>query len=106
MERNAIVLTEETSARIAAYIAAVRWIFAKNYAETAPHEYTVRQWAIDLQGEFEFLVKVIRHHGWQARFGGQTYTYLDFNNYKYWTMGAPINETTVINREPIEGYNR
>lgn len=85
--------------RARAFIRNVAWIFAKTYAEKAPHEYTLRHRCPDqLQEEFNWFVQYIRDNGYQEKFWKATYTYLNIDGLKYWTMGNPINETTVINR--------
>jgi hypothetical protein len=45
-----------------AYIARVRWQFAKTMPQW-PHEYTVREWSPDLEREFVELVVLIRRDG-------------------------------------------
>ena len=35
-------------------------------------------------------------------FEGHTYTYLDLDGYAYWSMGAPLDETVVLNRHVVE----
>jgi len=46
--------------RLRAFIKANTWIFAKTYAKTAPHEYTVKN-PKDTK-EFNFFVKKIREY--------------------------------------------
>ncbi len=73
-----------------------RWIFARTMPEN-PHEYTLRkEWQDD--EEFIEVVKAIRMHGRKELFKGQEYIYFYVNGYKYWTMGAPLNKTILINR--------
>ena len=72
------------------------WIFAKTYAKTWPHEYIVRE-QVD-EDRFVELVRHIGHHGYLGKFYAKDITYLDCTNLVYWTMGASIEETTVINR--------
>ena len=72
------------------------WTFAKTMPEN-PHEYTVR-----LKGradeDFREAVRVIRRRGGRVYFKDRPYTSLDADGWRYWTMGAPVLETTVINR--------
>ena len=76
------------------YIKSVRWREAKS---GPPHSYTVREW--DPQEEmFEAAVNVIRRFGHPERFWRATYLYLTLDGLKYWTMGAPLGETIIINR--------
>jgi len=72
------------------------WIFAKTYAKTWPHEYIVR----DKVDESLFLgfVKHIRTNGYIGKFYKKDITYFNESNKVYWTMGASIEETTIINR--------
>ena len=64
----------------------------------APHEYTVRAWDPGGQANFEEAVRLIRQHGEVRTFGGRGYVYLDVDGWSYWTMGAPVGETTIVNR--------
>ncbi len=72
------------------------WIFAKTYADTWPHEYIVRD-RVDEQLFLKF-VKHIREHGYVGKFYKKSMVYFDYQDKVYWTMGAPIEETTIINR--------
>jgi hypothetical protein len=72
------------------------WTFAKIYAETWPHYYIVRDRVdVDL---FIKLVKHIRQFGDEGPFYNKKYIYFEEDGYVYWTMGASIEETTIINR--------
>jgi SAM-dependent methyltransferase len=62
-----------------------------------PHYYTLRKNWGDAPG-FEDVVQYIRDHGYKIRFGRTDYTCLDINGQRYWTMGAPLAKTTLINR--------
>ena len=74
-----------------------KWTFAKTMP-FAPHEYIVRDRCSLTTEEFEYLVKMQRERGVKERWGKYNNSYLYIDDYKYWTMGAPIKETTVINR--------
>ncbi|MEY2467341.1 MAG: hypothetical protein QOF21_39 [Actinomycetota bacterium] len=90
-----------------AYIAKVRWQFAKTMPQW-PHEYTIRDWRDDLEDEFVAFAELIRRHGvvkpWprDARKPRYHHTYLQLGDWEYWTVGAPIPETVVINRAIVE----
>ena len=72
------------------------WVFAKTYAETWPHEYLVRE---RVDGTlFVKLVEHIRENGYQGYFYKKEITYYDEDGLVYWTMGAPVQETEIINR--------
>ena len=76
-----------------------KWIFAKTMPET-PHWYTLRKnWADNKS--FDEAVILIREKGYRKKHRGRTYIYLEIENMKYWTMGAPVNKTILINRALI-----
>jgi hypothetical protein len=86
-----------------AYIASVRWQFAKTMPQW-PHEYTVRAWRPDLEQQFVQFVVLIRRDGvvkaWPPDAAEPRYhhAYLELDGWEYWTMDSPIPETTLINR--------
>jgi len=82
------------------FVTEEEWIFAKTYAKTWPHEYIVRNRVEEIL--FLELVKFIREHGYKGKFYSKDITYYDWDNIVYWTMGDPIEETTIINRCPKE----
>lgn len=84
------------SADLQRFVNGEKWTFAKTYAKTWPHEYLVRA-KVD-ETRFVELVKHIRANGYQGRFYSMRITYYDEDGLVYWTMGAPIEETTIINR--------
>ena len=90
----------ELSRELRAFTANSEWTFAKTYAKTWPHEYIVRE-RVD-EDLFIRLVQHIREHGYEGRFYHRKITYYDEDGLTYWTMGAPINETTIVNRCPKE----
>jgi len=71
------------------------WTFAKTMPEW-PHEYIVRD-RVD-EKLFEQLVAHIRAHGAEGRFYERVLTYYEEAGRVYWTMGAPLSETTIVNR--------
>lgn len=85
------------------YIADVRWRFAKTMPQW-PHEYTIRAWAPQHEWRFEAFVQLIRAEGevkpWPRDSERPRYhhNYLTIDGWQYWTMGAAIAETVVINR--------
>jgi hypothetical protein len=73
------------------------WIFAATMADN-PHCYTLRKhWGKDM--DFDWAVQYIRDNGYKHEYCGRAYTQLDLNSHFYWTMGAPISETILINRK-------
>ena len=81
---------------LADFVNNTEWTFAKTYAHTWPHEYIVRGRVDD--SLFVQLVTHIRTHGYEGKFYRMSITYFDEGGMTYWTMGAPIGKTTVINR--------
>jgi hypothetical protein len=77
------------------FINTCTWTFAKTMP-VWPHDYIVRK-NVD-QTLFVQLVNHIREHGYQGKFYQKTITYYDWSEMTYWTMGAPIEETIIINR--------
>jgi hypothetical protein len=88
-----------TLAELRAFIRESTWIFAKTMPE-CPHEYTLRRNASD-ETIFERFVIHIRHHGYKARYKRNLYTYFDVDEWQYWTMGAPLKSTILINRAKV-----
>ena len=80
---------------IKAFINSSKWTYAKTMPEY-PHYYIVRH--PDNEDMFVKTVEYIRMHGYEGRFYKQKNIYFDDTEYSYWTMGAPIAETTIINR--------
>lgn len=78
------------------FLVNANWRFAKSMPKT-PHHYTRR---IEWENEYDFekTVIFIRNHGIKEKFWRATYIYLYLDDYKYWTMGAPVGETILINR--------
>ena len=73
-----------------------KWTYAKTMPEF-PHWYLLKKDAID---KFKFIdvARYIQQNGIPSEFKNITYVYLNFESYKYWTMGSSPEETTVINR--------
>lgn len=82
--------------KIKNFIKDSNWIFAKTYAKTWPHEYIVRD-RVD-ENLFVETVKHIRENGYIGKFYKMNITYYDEDGMVYWTMGDPIETTTIINR--------
>ena len=80
---------------LSAFLDAELWTFAKTMPEW-PHEYLVRD-RVDAE-LFKATVRHIRTHGYEGRFYHRSITYFEEAGRLYWTMGAPVEETTIINR--------
>jgi hypothetical protein len=83
------------SKELEVFIHEQEWTFARTMPKW-PHEYIVRD-RVDKE-LFEQLVRHVRKHGYEGRFYDETITYCDEASMVYWTMGAPMEETTIINR--------
>ncbi len=90
--------------KLRSMIVRCEWTFAKTMP-FAPHEYIVREKCPLTTEEFEYFVNMQREHGVKERWGKYNNSYLYIDDYKYWTMGAPIEETTVINRAKASAVN-
>lgn len=83
------------------FIGAHEWIFAKTMPQI-PHWYTLRRKATRDE-DFAAFVQEIRFRGVVRPFGRRSFTYLDFEGWTYWTMGEPVEQTTLINRARLGG---
>ncbi len=77
------------------FVKGEKWTYAKTMPKW-PHEYLVRE-RVD-EELFVRLVRHIRSNGNEGRFYSRTYIYYEQDGLLYWTMGAPIEETTIVNR--------
>jgi 2-polyprenyl-3-methyl-5-hydroxy-6-metoxy-1,4-benzoquinol methylase len=79
------------------FIEKSNWRFAKTYAKTFPHYYTIKR---DCDSnEYGQFYRLIRRYGYYYEFFGKKYIQLNVNENYYWTMGWPSNESEVINRK-------
>jgi len=85
-----------TDEQIARYIESVSW----RTSVDGSNQYTLVANKPDLKTEFSEFVLYIRKNGYVEKFMGRKYTYFDIGGYQYWTMGAPLKETILINRAP------
>jgi hypothetical protein len=77
------------------FVDAAEWTFAKTMPEW-PHEYIVRE-RVD-ENLFVTLVHHIRANGYEGKFYQKIILYYDEGGMVYWTMGAPLDETIIVNR--------
>ena len=67
-----------------------------------PQRCSTDQWpASDQVGSGELFLQLVEHiraHGYEANFYSRKLTYFDEDGFTYWTMGAPVAQTTIINR--------
>ncbi len=74
----------------------VRWRFAST-ARFNPHSYTLRR--EQSKQMFFRVVAHMRKYGYVGRYGAAHYEYYDIGDHSYWTMGANVNDTELINRK-------
>lgn len=67
-----------------------KWIFAKTYADSNPHEYIVRRLCKSVDF-FDALCEQIKKEGHPEYFFNHKYIYLTIGDYTYWNMGDVIN---------------
>ena len=91
MNRGAEAFSKELSH----FIKEEKRTFAKTMSKW-PHEYIVRE-RVD-EALFERLGLHIRENGCGGPFYDRTFIYYEKDGLLYWTMGAPLEETTTINR--------
>ncbi len=83
------------SKELEAFINQVTWTYAKTMPEW-PHEYIVKN-NVDNR-YFESIVHHIRKNGQEEFFYQKTLVYYHQDGLVYWTMGAPVDETIIVNR--------
>ena len=88
-------ITDSFSEELRHFIKEEKWTYAKTMPKW-PHEYIVRD-RVD-NALFEQLVIHIRSNGFKGRFYNREITYYEEDGLLYWTMGAPLEETVIINR--------
>ena len=77
-----------------------QWTFAKTMP-WAPHEYIVRGKCPLTEEEFLYFIDMQRRYGKVERWGKYITPYLYIDDHKYWTMGAPVEDTIVMNRAKV-----
>lgn len=82
-----------------------RWIFAKTMPEN-PHWYTLRKEWNTHSLSFNDTVMFMRQNGYKEKFKKTWYSMFDINDMKYWTMGAPLRQTILINRTHKKNNNK
>ena len=82
----------------------LKWTFAKTMPEN-PHFWSARKdWKDD--AAFEAAVVHIRKFATREKFKKSWYMVFYAGGWKYWTMGAPIAITTIINRAEVGANER
>lgn len=81
------------------FVSEMKWTYARTMPRW-PHEYLVRR-RVD-ERLFEDLVVFIREYGYESSFYRKKMVYYREDGLVYWTMGAPLDETVIINRCRVE----
>jgi len=101
-EQRTTAMTEtefKTACRLRSLLDQQAWTFARTMPDN-PHEYALRKrWCPP--DTFDGTVNVIRQLGSVEKFRGSPYTVLQINEHIYWTMGAPVRSTILINRKRV-----
>ena len=77
-----------------------RWVFAKSYAKTAPHEWTqISDWQ-DLEGlTRRDVFEALGTHTTPLSFGRSSrFRYLIYGKYKFWRMTDDLSKSRIFNR--------
>ena len=82
-------------------ISRCQWTFAKTMP-WAPHEYIVRGKCLLTEEEFLYFIDMQRRFGVKEHWGKYYHPDLYIDDYKYWTMGAPYEDTIIINRAKVD----
>jgi hypothetical protein len=59
----------------------------------------------DQRSNFALVVSFIREKGFSAKYKGRSGEYYILDDHYYWTMGAPVEETAVLNRAKLSDYS-
>ena len=89
-----------TTEQVETVFGAAAFKFAKTMPQN-PHWYTLRKTWVD-QEMFDKVVQFIRDTGTAEMYGGRSYICFYSGGFKYWTMGAPIPATILINRAEVK----
>jgi len=106
--RPELELSEKLRKKLELAVVEQNWRTVKKDGEysTLPHQYVALQYWKNKNMSFSFFAELIRLYGsveiWKGNiknWAGRKGEYLRIGNFKYWTMGYPLEITTVINRE-------
>ena len=87
------------------FIERQQWIFAKTYADRAPHEYVVRHKIQGSDEEFMDIVNYIQEQGITMYFWDHPNKYIFVDGRQYWVMRASDDDpSTILNRCDLDRY--
>jgi len=103
MDQNNRETPYEISEKIKNALLQQEYIIAKTLPHN-PHQYCLRKkWIGDTP--FVEIVNIMREYGYVELFYTRLYMVYNIGEFKYWTMGYPIEVTTLINRTTIKKYS-
>ncbi len=82
--------------KLRSFISKQSWIFAKTYANRAPHEYIVRGKSAGTDEEFMAVVNYIIEKGITMYFWNHPNKYIYLDGHHYWVMRSGENDPTII----------
>ena len=95
---NDPTVSHQSMFRAAGLIGAASFRFAKTMP-AEPHWYTVRKNWPHEDDSFEEVVRTVQTYGYSRRYKKRAYfRSLTLNGHYYWTMGAPPEDTIILNR--------
>ena len=86
------------------FIAKQNWIFAKTYADRAPHEYVVRGKLNGTDEEFLEIVDYIQETGITMYFWNHPNKYIFVDGWQYWVMNGEDGSPLILNRCDLDAY--
>ncbi len=90
--------------KLRSFISRQSWIFAKTYADRAPHEYVVRHKINGTDEDFMKIVNYIQEYGITMYFWNRPNKYIFLDGWQYWAMGDEDGNITVLNRCDLKRY--
>ncbi len=92
--------SNQDSVRIKKFVDSSKWIFARTYAKTAPHEYLIYD-NLDAgnQKEYLWVLELINKNGVEGKFYQTVFKYFYFGEYKYWLCDTDTRRNGVMNRD-------
>lgn len=95
----------ETPDFVRSFIKYQSWVFAKTYADRAPHEYVVRGKQNGPDEDFMAVVNYISEHGITMHFWNHPNKYIFVDGWQYWVMkDSDDDPTMVLNRCDLSQY--
>ena len=94
-----------TIAEMRDFINRQEWIFAKTYAEKAPHEYMLKDRLVGSEDEMLEFARTIFEKGMVMSFWYHENRYIYLDGHLYWSMDSSPETTVLINRSNVKDYD-